>query len=319
MPHEARCRLTAKYRARSRSLPEALNSSRSLPLARESWAGRLAALRASLTRVEDAAAPAAYETWTYMGLSGSLARLEAARLEIIAMLVALAPFDARDLDSDPCAAGAAWPQQEAAHHTNAMPGSQNETPDDSPASAHRTKMLQSEILEAVDRVLDEVLNAIDEGAAPPRVSGRLSVLTPSVPTIAVPDRAAALAVAFGMDTVPVDGDGLFSASRVFEAYKYANSPLIARLVTHMQALGLQAPADPLAMVLIVGWVVQAPDPVLAWQALRSTVIRLRHAKPRRNRLRLSAISPVSRHQCPATPGHSAEPRAAPSRRRGKTL
>lgn len=277
LPADARHRLTADLRARSLAFPEIADSTRSVPLIRESWAARLAALPAMLKRVETAASPDSYETWTYLGLKTSLARLEAARRDIVAMLIALAPFDLRDLpgpgDRESVDRNQSAVDQPAGSLTLAPDSSEGDS-----ATATKADILRSGLLAAVDRVIDAALDAIEAGNKPPCVTVDLAALVPPVPTIAVPDRGTALAVAFGMRTVPVDGDGTFSASRVLEAHKYANSFLLAYLLTHMQAFGLAPTDDMLAMILVTGWIVQAPDAVLAWQTLRSTVLRLENAE-----------------------------------------
>jgi hypothetical protein len=131
------------------------------------------------------------------------------------------------------------------------------------------------LLVAVDEIIDAVLDAIEAGEEPPPVIARsLTATVPRVPTIAVEDHGTALAIVFGMSSVPVDGDGSFSASRVFEAHKYDNAKLLAYLLTHMKSLGLEPTDDMLSMILTTGWIVQAPDPVFAWQTLRLTIMRL---------------------------------------------
>lgn len=224
---------------------------------RDSWSSRLSALATLVQRLEDAASPEAFATWTYRGLSASLARLNAARLDVLALLIALAPFDTRDLPSE--------------HHD----GHARQPP---PGTSTAATVLGSALLGAVDEIIDAVLDAIEAGEEPPPVTVNLTAMVPTVPMIAVEDRGTALAIAFGMSTVPVDGDGSFSASRVFEAHKYDNAKLLASLLTHMKSLGLKPTDDMLSMILTTGWIVQAPDPVFAWQTLRSTMLRLETAE-----------------------------------------
>jgi len=252
LPADARRRLTADLRSRPVDIPYLTESTRSLPLVHDAWSSRLGALPTLLQRIEDAASPKSFTIKTYGGLSANLNRLNAARLDVLAMLIALAPFDARDLPPE--------------HDDHARP-----PPSGTPTAG---LIFGSGLLAAVDEVIDAVLDAVEAGEEPPPVTASLTAMVPTVPTIAVKDRGTALAIAFGMSTVPVDGDGSFSASRVFEAHKYANAKLLGYLLTHMQSLGLDPTDDVLSMVLTSGWIVQAPDPVLAWQTLRSTMLRL---------------------------------------------
>lgn len=257
LPADALTRLTADLRTRSSAPPELAASARSLPLVRDLWSSRLIALVTLVQRFEAAASPEAFAVWSYRGLSASLARLDVARLDVLALLIALAPFDCRDLPT-------------------------NDPDGDTPRQPLRTSTaaaaLGSDLVDALDAIIDGVLAAIEAGEVPPPITTRLSAMVPTVPTIAVEDRGTAVALAFGMSAVPVDVDGSFSASRVFEAHKYENAKLLAYLLTHMKSLGLEPTDDILSMILTTGWVAQAPDPVFAWQTLRSAMLRLEAAE-----------------------------------------
>lgn len=267
LPGDARKRLTAGLRSRPTIIAEVVESARSLPLVHDLWSARLSALPAMLQRIEEAASPQAYQEWTYNGLAASLQHLDSVRLDVVAMLVALAPFDVRDLpppvDGDKQVQGA--------------------NPANSDASTTKTPRtadaLHSDLLTAIDQVVDTVLDSIEAGHLPPPVTVDLSSTALPVPTMALEHRGLALAAAFGMSTVPVDSDGSFSPSRVFEAHKYANDTLLAYLLTHMQSLNLNPTDDMLSMILTTGSIVQAPDAVRAWQTLRSTMLRLENASP----------------------------------------
>ncbi len=194
------------------------------------------------------------------------------------MLIALAPFDSRDLPLGLDVGDSAVGEENAADGAPGSRAAGMDPTEDASATVTTADMLRSGLLTAVDRVIDDVLDAVEAGVRPPRVTGGLAALVLSVPTVAVPDRGTALAVAFGMDTVPIDGLGSFSASRVFEAHKYANAPLLAYLLAHMQSFDIEPADDPLAMILATGWIVQAPDAVLAWQTLRETLLRLKNSE-----------------------------------------
>lgn len=273
LPDGARRRLTSELRGRPRALPEIVNSARSVPLVRELWSARLAAIPRLLKHVEEAASPEAFEPRTYEALQASITRLGAARDSLVAMLIALAPFDSRDLPVGLDAGDLAVGEQDA---SEGAPGLRCGVvvAEDASATATTAHMLRSGLLEAVDRVIDDVLDAIEADVRPPRVTAELANVALPVPTIAVTDRGTALAVAFGMDAVPIDDLGAFSASRVFEAHKYANAPLVSYLMAHMQSFSVEPVDDPLAMVLMTGWIVQATDAVLAWQTLRQALLRI---------------------------------------------
>lgn|GEM_PF-2208638 len=258
LPADALKRLTADLRSRPVDIPDLAESTRSLPLLHHSWSSRLNALQTLVQNLESAAAPEAFTVSTYRSLEAAIDRLSAARQEILALLVALAPFDARDQPS-----------------ANLADSSQGAPLRRTPAAVD---ILGSGLLGEVDEMIDAVLDAIEAGAEPPPVTSNLVEMVPTVPTIAVEGVGAALAVTFGMTTVPVDPYGAFSASRVFEAHKYDNGTLLGFLHAHMRSLGLQPTDDMLSMVLTSGWIVRAPDSVLAWQTLRSMILRLEAAQ-----------------------------------------
>lgn len=169
------------------------------------------------------------------------------------MLVALAPFDNRDIEA-----------------TSASAEHQGQR-------AQVRVELGQQLLATCDAIVDVLLDAVERGEAPPECRGSLASLVPPLPTVALERPEEVLAVTFAMASVPIDSDGAFSASRVFEAYKYANERLLRYLFAHMRSLGLEPVDDMLAMVSTCGWIASAPDAVLAWQTLRSMTLRLEHA------------------------------------------
>lgn len=210
----------------------------------------MAGLRVILERLDAALGPSRYATDSWADLSEALGTLASARHELLAMLVALAPFDSRDL-----------------------PGSDG--PD--PYTPKRAgSMVGTELLKACDEAIDAILAAIEDGEAPRRLDTPTCSHAPRTPTIALSQPAEVLATTFAMSTVPVDGNGAFSPAKVFEAYKYNNSRLLAYLLAHMRSLGVEPVEDMLAMVSISGWIASAPDAVLAWQSFREMALRLLH-------------------------------------------
>jgi hypothetical protein len=230
------------------TLAEVDDSARSIPLVRQLWDARLAGLRSILTLLDAATDPANFKSQSWHDLNRALGELTAVRNELLAMLIALAPFDTRDISS---------PDRRDHHRDSGKYG--------------------AALLSECDAVVDAVLDGIERGEIHVLADRRLSALTPGTPSVALPSAAEALAVTFAMDTVPVDADGAFSAAKVFEAFKYENERLLAYLLTHMRSLGVEPIDDMLAMVSICGWIASAPDPVLAWQSFRSLTLRLRFA------------------------------------------
>ncbi|MGL5827078.1 MAG: hypothetical protein ACRCYU_20025, partial [Nocardioides sp.] len=250
LPPEARMRLTAPLRARIPMPSEVRESARSIPLRRSTWEARLAGLRLILEQLDAARDPANFAADSWSGLSDGLGRLAAARHDLLAMLVALAPFDARDI---------LRAEEPEPHAPSSMDGG-----------------LGVGLLDACDAAIDVVLDAIENGETAPRLDVAMSSYAPEVPTVALPMTAEVMAVTFAMSTVPVDTDGAFSASKVFEAFKYENARLLGYLLAHMRSLGIEPVDDMLAMVSISGWISSAPDAVLAWQSFRAMTLRLLH-------------------------------------------
>lgn len=210
----------------------------------------MAGLRVILVRLDAALDPSRYQSDSWADLSDALGTLASARHELVAMLVALAPFDARGL-----------------------PGSEARVPH-TPRSA--SSVVGTELLKACDEAIDAVLDAVEGGETPRRLDTPMCSRDVRTPTIALSLPAEVLATTFAMSTVPVDGNGAFSAAKVFEAYKYSNSRLLGYLLAHMRSLGVEPVEDMLAMVSISGWIASAPDAVLAWQSFRAMALRLRH-------------------------------------------
>jgi hypothetical protein len=265
LPPEARARLTAQLRLRPPAPAEICDSARSIPLLRHSWEARLSGLHLILEQLDAALDPACFAHESWAERSDALGTLASARHKLLAMLVALAPFDARDIE-----------------HSEASEAGSPTTIDGG---------VDANLLQAYDAAIDVVLDAIENGEIPPRVDSPLSPQTLRVPTVALPLPAEVLAATFAMQSVPVDADGAFSASKVFEAYKYDNTRLLGYLLTHMRSLGIEPVDDMLAMVSICGWIASAPDEVLAWQSFRAMTLRLLHP---------------ARATQPATPGGSAD-------------
>lgn len=250
LPPEARRRLTAPLRSRIPAPSEICESARSIPLLRHSWDARLSGLRSILEQLTAALDPARFASESWAELTDALNSLAAARHELVAMLVALAPFDARDI-----------------RHTEAPEPDAPNSPE---------SRVGVGVLTACDAAIDAVLDAIENGETPPRVDISVYSNDLQIPTVALTQPAEVLAATFAMHTVPVDADGAFSASKVFEAYKYNNSQLLGYLFAHMNSLGIEPVDDMLAMVSISGWIASAPDAVLAWQAFRVMTRRLVH-------------------------------------------
>lgn len=84
-------------------------------------------------------------------------------------------------------------------------------------------------------------------------------------TVAVdhPDR---LGCAFDVDVPLTDENGVFAPGLVLAAYAYRTTDLLQVLAPHMRSLNLPVGPELLANVSIVGWIVSAEDPVVAYLA-----------------------------------------------------
>ncbi|MEU0312306.1 hypothetical protein [Nocardioides sp. NPDC006273] len=216
-----------------------------MPLIRHAWESRLDALRTLLNDLDEAVDPKNYTSDTWSDLSRSLDVLNTRRHKVLAMLIALAPFDARFIP------------QRAPDVTQA----------ESLASPSAGSGPWDWILGACDKAIDEVLDAIEDGRLPRSSEISLGALAPGAPTTALSTQSEVLAASFGMASVPLNTEGDFSAARVFENYKYANQRLLPYLLAHMDSLYLEPVDDVLVMVSVCGWIQSSPDAVLARQTL----------------------------------------------------
>lgn len=87
----------------------------------------------------------------------------------------------------------------------------------------------------------------------------------------------ALAEVFDMDAEPVDDVGRFAVGRVHAHYAYRRAQLESALRPHLESLGVPLPGSTLAVVIVLGEIVSAPDPVIALRALRWMLDALRGA------------------------------------------
>lgn len=129
------------------------------------------------------------------------------------------------------------------------------------AVAHR-------ILRAVDDGLAQAATALEDGAGPPRPL-ELWRTCSEWPLDPSSDQRTSLGQLFGLEDDPVDDIGDFKPSWVLEAYKYDGTRLLAQLAPHLSSLGLPLSRDALAMTSVIGWVADAPDPVMAYISMDS--------------------------------------------------
>lgn len=79
---------------------------------------------------------------------------------------------------------------------------------------------------------------------------------------------------FGVDEQLVDDLERFVPSRVLAAYVYRNGTLLTAILPHLRSLGFPIGADLLANVSVLGWIVTAPDPVVAFASTHAYLTAL---------------------------------------------
>lgn len=95
----------------------------------------------------------------------------------------------------------------------------------------------------------------------------------------VSDGTEALRTAFVMAEAPVDEAGEFRADWVLQQYAYKTQDLLSDLIPHLASFGVPGVTDLLAIVSIVGWVLNCEDPVTAYVELDTFVHRYLEADP----------------------------------------
>ena len=130
----------------------------------------------------------------------------------------------------------------------------------------------------LDDAIGQLLDAVEQSQIlVPDVRG-LSAFCDSWPSTGWPTDAQLLQATFDTDEEPIDGDGNFSPSMVFAAYKYRHRDLLMQLAPHLSSLGLPMVSDALASICVVGWIVSAEDPVVAFVSMHAMTVALSGAK-----------------------------------------
>ena len=136
----------------------------------------------------------------------------------------------------------------------------------------------SAVFRAIDAAIGATIDALEEGNQPPPPSPLLRLERDwprGTPVVA----EHTLRQVFGLDEEPVDEIGELKPGLVLAAYKYDGSRLLRQLAPHLMALGLPLTRDVLAMTAAIGWVADAPDPVLAYVSMDLLTRRLLAAPP----------------------------------------
>lgn len=139
-------------------------------------------------------------------------------------------------------------------------------------------VVAQQILRAVDDGLAQAATALEDGTEPPRPHDLWHTCSEwplDLPT----DHSASLGQLFGLDHDPVDDIGDLKPGWVLEAYKYDAARLLTQLAPHLSSLGLPLTRDTLAMTSVIGWIADAPDPVVAYISMDSLSNKLSAAPP----------------------------------------
>jgi hypothetical protein len=130
----------------------------------------------------------------------------------------------------------------------------------------------------LDGAIGQLLDSVEQSQILTADLGGLRAFSDSWPSTGRPVDAQLLKETFGMDEEPVGGDGNFSPSMVFAAYKYRHRDLLIRLAPHLSSLGLPMVPDALASVCVIGWIVSAEDPLVAYVSMHAMSVGLSGAK-----------------------------------------
>jgi hypothetical protein len=131
------------------------------------------------------------------------------------------------------------------------------------------------MLKSLDDMLLEVASTIDAGESCNDISSRLAVPRSDWLSVEAGDSRDPLSRAFGLDSVDLRDDSReFSPARVFASHYLQNGQLLARIMPHMDSLGLPAVQDPLVLVSVIGWILSPRDEVAAYCALNALFQRL---------------------------------------------
>jgi hypothetical protein len=93
------------------------------------------------------------------------------------------------------------------------------------------------------------------------------------------DESAILGVAFGLPAAPVDDKNEFRADWVLQHYAYKNGSLIARVIRHLDSLGVPEVGDVLVGISMIGDLLDCEDPISAYIAMDSFVSTYLEAPP----------------------------------------
>ena len=117
-------------------------------------------------------------------------------------------------------------------------------------------------------------DAAGRKSGPDAVSEKLEALL--CKWVAIPHgmETSPLQLAFGLLKEPLDSNGDFQAAAVLSTYRYDNGRLMRQILPHLQSFGVPAIPDLLVCVSIVGWLVRAEDPVLAYVSFRDLLTAL---------------------------------------------
>jgi len=154
------------------------------------------------------------------------------------------------------------------------------------------------LVAAIDTCLLELLRAIDCGQPFESSQGAFDEFRRAWPTDAGTEGHELLRLVFGVTDTPVDEEGEFSPSRVFQAYSYHNGRLIQQALPHLQSLGLIPVDDVLAMLCSVGWITAAEDQIVAYASMDLMLSRLSTLLPRAPSVVTDALAHL-RHREPA--------------------
>lgn len=93
------------------------------------------------------------------------------------------------------------------------------------------------------------------------------------------DDSETLAAAFGLTSCPADASAQFRPDWVLQHYAYNNAALLARVLTHLDSLGIPAVPDILAGTSIVGGLLHCDNPIAAYTAMDTFVTAYLSAPP----------------------------------------
>jgi hypothetical protein len=135
------------------------------------------------------------------------------------------------------------------------------------------------LVAAIDACLLELLSAIDCGQPFQSSQGTLDEFRRAWPADAGTEVDELLCLVFGVADNPVDEEGEFSPSRVFQSYSYDNGRLVQQTLPHLQSLGLIPVDDVLAMLCSLGWIAAAEDQIVAYASMDVMLSRLSTSLP----------------------------------------